>query len=72
MPVRIQGLSEKLGFDEAFGRSSVMELHGQKSSAASGFLFNVFAADFIGTVVIYRKVRYIADVMRKVGFAQVI
>lgn len=48
--VHINRLFERFGFDEVFGRSSVMELLGLKSSGASKLLSNLVQADIIGPV----------------------
>lgn len=56
--VHIHRLFEKFGFDEAFGRSAVMELLGLKSSGASKLLSNLTQADIIGPVSGYGKGKY--------------
>lgn len=56
--VHIHQLFEKFGYDEAFGRSAVMELLELKSSGASKFLFNLVQADIIKAVSGYGKGKY--------------
>lgn len=56
--VHIYRLFEKIGYDEAFGRSAVMELLELKSSGASKFLFNLMQADIIKAVSGYGKGKY--------------
>lgn len=54
----IHRLFERFGFDEAFGRSAVMEILGLKSSGASKLLSNLVRADMIEAVSGYGKGKY--------------
>ena len=56
--VHIHRLFEKVGFDEVFGRSTVMELLGLKASGASKFLSNLVKADIIEPVSGHGKGKY--------------
>ncbi len=56
--VHIYRLFEKFGFDEVFGRSTVMELLELKGSGASKFLSNLVQADIIEPVSGYGKGKY--------------
>ena len=56
--VYIYRLFEKYGFDEVFGRSTVMELLELKGSGASKFLSNLVQADIIQPVSGYGKGKY--------------
>ena len=56
--VHIHRLFEKFGFDEAFGRSAVMELLELKGSGASKLLSNLVQADIIEPVSGHGKGRY--------------
>lgn len=57
--VHIHRLFEKFGFDEVFGRNTVMELLELKSSGASKFLSNLLQADIIEPVSGHGKGKYI-------------
>ena len=54
----IYRLFEKYGFDEVFGRSTVMGLLELKGSGASKFLSNLVQADIIQPVSGYGKGKY--------------
>ena len=56
--VYIHKLFEKFGFDDFFGRNSVMELLDLKSSGALKFLSNLLKADIIESVFGYGKGKY--------------
>lgn len=56
--VHIYRLFEKFGFDEVFGRSTVMELLELKGSGASKLLSNLVQADIIEPVSGYGKGKY--------------
>lgn len=56
--VHIYKLFEKFGFDEAFGRSAIMELLELKGSGASKFLSKLVQADIIETVSGHGKGKY--------------
>ena len=56
--VHIHRLFEKVGFDEVFGRSAVMELLGLKGSGASKLLSNLVQADIIELVSGHGKEKY--------------
>ena len=56
--VNIHRLFAKFGFDEVFGRSSVMEILELKSSGASKLLSNLAQADIIEPVSGYGKGKY--------------
>lgn len=56
--VHIHRLFEKLGFDEVFGRSAVMELLELKGSGASKLLSNLVKADIIEPVSGHGKGKY--------------
>ena len=58
MTVHIHRLFEKFGFDEVFGRSTVMELLDLKGSGASKFLSNLLQAGIIEPVSGYGKGKY--------------
>lgn len=57
--VHIHRLFEKFGFDEVFGRSSVMDCIELKASGASKLLSNLLKADIIEAVSGYGKGKYI-------------
>ena len=50
MKVHIRRLFEKVGFDEVFGRSAVLELLELKKSGASKLISNLVQADIIEPV----------------------
>ena len=56
--VHIRRLFERFGFDEVFGRSSVMKLLELKSSGASKLLSNLVRADIIEPVSGHGKGKY--------------
>ena len=56
--VHIHRLFEKFGFDEVFGRSSVMDCIELKASGASKLLSNLVQADIIEAVSGYGKGKY--------------
>ena len=56
--VHIHRLFEKFGFDEVFGRSSVMDCIELKASGASKLLSNLVQADIIEPVSGYGKGKY--------------
>ena len=56
--VHIHRLFEKLGFDEVFGRSAVMELLQLKSSGASKLISNLVQSDIIEPVSGHGKGKY--------------
>lgn len=56
--VHIQRLFEKLGFDEVFGRSAVMELLELKASGASKLISNLVQSDIIEPVSGHGKGKY--------------
>ena len=56
--VHIHRIFEKFGFDEAFGRSAVMQLLELKSSGASKLLSNLVQADLIEPVFGHGKGKY--------------
>ena len=56
--IHIHRLFEKFGFDEVFGRSTVMELLGLKGSGASKLLSNLVQADIIEPVSGHGKGKY--------------
>ncbi len=56
--IHIHRLFERFGFDEAFGRSAVMELLELKASGASKFLSNLLQADIIEPVSGHGKGKY--------------
>ena len=56
--IHIHRLFEKFGFDEAFGRSAVMELLELKASGASKLLSNLVQTDIIEPVSGHGKGRY--------------
>ena len=56
--VHIHRLFEKVGFDEVFGRSAVMELLELKASGASKLLSNLVQADIIEPVSGHGKGKY--------------
>ena len=56
--VHIYKLFEKFGFDEAFGRSTIMELLELKGSGVSKFLSKLVQADIIETVSGHGKGKY--------------
>ena len=56
--IHIHRLFEKFGFDEVFGRSSLMELLELKASGASKLLSNLVQADIIEPVSGHGKGKY--------------
>ena len=56
--IHIHKLFEKFGFDEVFGRSSLMELLELKASGASKLLSNLVQADIIEPVSGHGKGKY--------------
>ena len=56
--VHIHRLFDKFGFDEVFGRSSVMEFLELKGSGASKLLSNLVQADIIESVSSHGKGKY--------------
>ncbi len=56
--IHVRRLFEKFGYDEAFGRSAVMELLELKKSGASKFLSNLLQADIIEPISGHGKGKY--------------